>query len=286
MIPFPFQTGQFGYANAASGDAIFALDAGLTTSYSGSGQTWANAITAPGDGAGQTAYDFYRGTTSGAEGTDPTFNGTAGVDPCYFSFDGGDQFTSVLAAGSVSSFLRQMHFTGRKWTIEAWVYYNGTATNICPIFDTGTSDQGGADTSRGVIFGDFGTSIQTSGRFRLRVKQDSGGTSSLAVQSDAALTATNIYMLAASIDGSGAQASFLYRNGAYDQVGSSDTFTGTFTSPGSTAAANSPKIGARGDSAFRVASGTRIYALRGYQRNLTKAELDVIWNANKARYGL
>jgi hypothetical protein len=67
------------------------LDAGDTRSYDGSSQTWTDA-----SGNGN---NFFRGTTIGADATDPTFNGTAGVatEGTYFSFDGGDYFTETAA---------------------------------------------------------------------------------------------------------------------------------------------------------------------------------------------
>lgn len=294
MIGFPYGAGQAGRIIPRSPlingfvrtDLLFSLDTSRAESYPGSGTTFSNIITAPADGSAQTSYDYRRGV-SGSDGTDfPDFVGAPGLDPCYFTFDGTDRISSNVAVGSVPTVLRQLHFANKKWTVEVWAYYNGTTSNVAPLFDTGTSDQGGADISRGVVFGDTGTLQQTAGRFRVRVLRDTGGASALAVQSDASLTAGNIYMLAASIDGSGAESSFLYRNGAYDPVASSNTFTGTYSSPGSTSTANNSKICARGDGAFRVTSGTRVYLVRVYQRNLSKSELDQNWANDKYRFGL
>ncbi len=94
--------------DAAIPVAVFELDAGLSASYNGTGQTWANIVTAPADGSGQTAYDFYRGATSGSEGSDRTFNGSAGANSAneYFSFDGGDYLTLV---GFNTTFIHSMH---------------------------------------------------------------------------------------------------------------------------------------------------------------------------------
>lgn len=67
------------------GNLLLCLDAGDAASYT-SGQSW---LDLSGNG-----YDFFRGTTSGADATDPTFNGTAGglSKNEYWSFDGGDYF--------------------------------------------------------------------------------------------------------------------------------------------------------------------------------------------------
>lgn len=65
------------------------LDAGDINSYDGTSQTWKDLS---GNGS-----DFYRGSGSGTDGADPTFNGKAGGLSAneYFSFDGGDYFTAV-----------------------------------------------------------------------------------------------------------------------------------------------------------------------------------------------
>ena len=77
--------------NLTSG-LLFCLDAGDSDSYSGTGQTW-NDVSG-------SANHFNRGTTSGSDSTDPTFNGSAGAlsESEYFSSDGGDFFR--LASGT------------------------------------------------------------------------------------------------------------------------------------------------------------------------------------------
>ncbi|HEY8191003.1 MAG TPA: hypothetical protein VIG74_01160 [Alphaproteobacteria bacterium] len=114
---------------------VFDLDATMTTSYGGSGQTWANLIAAPADGAAQTDYDFYLGATNSATTDDPTFNGSAGNPAAYFSFDGGDRFS--IKSGSNTSFLNSLHKTtgGADWTCVAALYTNNvSAAN--PIINT------------------------------------------------------------------------------------------------------------------------------------------------------
>jgi hypothetical protein len=70
------------------------LDAGDSSSYDGSSQTWYDLS---GNG-----FDWYCGATSGAEASDPTFNGSAGgKSPSeYWSFDGGDWFVMAVAEPS------------------------------------------------------------------------------------------------------------------------------------------------------------------------------------------
>jgi len=88
---------------------VFDLDATCTSSYGGSGQTWANLETTPADSSAQSAYDFYLGNTSSATTDDPTFNGSADSAAAYFSVDGGDYFS--LASGANPTFLVDAHDT-------------------------------------------------------------------------------------------------------------------------------------------------------------------------------
>lgn len=91
------------------------LDATIAASYGGSGQTWSNMVLAPADGAAQTDYDFYRGTTSAVQSFDPVFNGSAGSQAAYWSFDGTQLF--VIKSGVNPAFIKGMHKTsvGKGW---------------------------------------------------------------------------------------------------------------------------------------------------------------------------
>lgn len=64
-----------------------------------SGQTWANQITSPDDGASQTDHDFFLGGTDSASTDDPTFNATSE----RFEYDGGD-YLSYADTGSNGMF--------------------------------------------------------------------------------------------------------------------------------------------------------------------------------------
>ena len=154
-----------GLGFGAAGDtgipkAVFELDAGLSASYSGSGQTWANIVTAPADGSGQTAYDFYRGATNGSEGSDPTFNGSAGANSAneYFSFDGGDYLTLV---GSNTTFLNSLH---KENAVFTWYGFLRTPTS------TGNANL-------------FGTNAQSSSNIGIHINISTGGTLQLLVAS-------------------------------------------------------------------------------------------------------
>jgi hypothetical protein len=87
---------------------VFDLDATITASYDGTSQVWENLVVTPADGSAQAAYDFNRGLNNSASTDDPTFNGTAGDPAAYWSFDGGDFFTSV---GGLTTFMQNLHRT-------------------------------------------------------------------------------------------------------------------------------------------------------------------------------
>jgi len=85
--------GGSGYLDDVISSVVADLDATISASYSGSGQTWANLIAAPADSAAQTDYDFWLGADGTADTLDPTFTGSAGSASAYWSFDGSDRFT-------------------------------------------------------------------------------------------------------------------------------------------------------------------------------------------------
>lgn len=256
-------------------DQVFLLDA---RNY-GSGQTFSNACVDPADLSPQTSYDYFLGATSGAEATDPTFN-SAG-DASYFSFDGGDYFTHSLGATS-TAFLKGLHKTGAVFSVELWFRFNGNAVQSS-FFDSGTSDQGGSDMSRGVIYTCTDTSFSGVGQ-QLRVKRDSAGANALTVTTTSSFVSGTTYMTGLSYRAGGE--SFFYRNGGYDPTSSGNVFTATLATPGTTDASNAPRIGARGDGANRVPSGTRLYRIALYNTALSKAEFDALWAASRGRFGL
>lgn len=267
-------------ASAIEGLVMY-LDTANTLSYDGSSQTWHNLVTVPAEGV-ENDWDFYLGSTSGAESTDPAFSGTPGTDVCYFALGSTRRLTLAAGTSPTSTFLKHLHYAAKKFTVEIWFKYKGEGVQS-RLLDTGTQDFGGSYTSRGVAVGEFG------GGHKIihRIMRDSSGAESKTVVSDNAFTVNSRYMIAWSQDGTGADDSFIYRNGAYDPVGSANTWDGTPSSPGTNPANLSPKIGIRGDGGYGgVATDTEIYMIRVYNRNLSKSELDLNWAYDKARFGL
>lgn len=118
-----------GWLDGLLSSVVVDLDATVSASYPGTGQTWSNLTASPADGSAQTAYDFYLGDTSSAAADDPTFNGTAGSSSAYWSFDGGDLF--ALKSGANTAFLNSLHKTtggGPSWIAWAFRPIDGAST--------------------------------------------------------------------------------------------------------------------------------------------------------------
>lgn len=246
-----------------------AVSAFLASSYS-SGQVWGNSISTPADGSTQAAHDFYLGETSSVEANDPAISSGP---PVGWVFSSGDRMSLAHASVStVPAFYRNMHMTGSMFTLMVYGRWNGSLnTGICPVFDSGTSDQNGGDVSRGVYFCNFGA----DGKIRIKVLRDSDGISALNVASDSAMPSNTDMVFGVSVDGTGASQSFLYLDGTQPLVAGSPTFNGILSSPGSTQTVNTPKLMARGD-AVHTTNVVTLYGLAIFNRNLTLSEMDAV----------
>jgi hypothetical protein len=197
--------------------AQLVLDAGDGASYDGSSQTWTDV-----SGSGN---HFYRGSSSGADATDPTFAGTAGLvsDGEHFSFDGGDYFSPAGAP----TFDDALHHDNALFTIMAVVYPAASGSARC-IF--GNTNSG---TAQGIRF------LMTSGNALQIAVQN--GTDAVTNNGPANLTLNQWNFAACSInEGGGANASHLWVNGSYVLR------DGARSSPGAGNANDAPQIGARG----------------------------------------
>lgn len=232
-----------------------------------SGQTWVNTVAVPADGATTAAHSFWLGITASVEPQDPSIS--AGPPPRWVFTSGCRMTLAQASIDGVPTFYRNMHHAGSKFSFLVRCRWNGSLNSgICPVFDTGCGDFGGSDVSRGVYFMDFGT----DGKLRLRVKRDSGGASALAVVSDAAIPANQNVTIGFSVDGTGAQTSFGYIDGAKVAIGGATDFDGTFVTPGTTQTANLPKLMARGDGGSTT-NVVQLFGMALYNRNLSLAEM-------------
>lgn len=238
------------------------LDAGDSDSYSGSGQTWTDV-----SGGG---YNFYRGATSGAEGSDPTFNGTAGrlsVNE-YFSLDGGDWFTYSAA---IPSWVSDLHKNNAVFTIIAWTYANNVTNGATQMYSA--INTGGVSNS-GIYFGNpAGTPARA---INLHVDNTSGtvlnATSSIAGNNNA------WNMMSASFTESAGTLLFGINSSYESQTGK------TYSSPG-TDATPSFSVGHLFDGTNENA-GDRFGAVAILSQALSQAELTGVFTGMRGRFGV
>lgn len=71
-------------------------------------------------------YDFYRGSGTGSDAADPTFNGTVGGKSQneYWSSDGGDYFTYDTTS---ETWMDNLHKDSAVWGFAGWMYVPSTA---------------------------------------------------------------------------------------------------------------------------------------------------------------
>lgn len=232
---------------------VMHLDAGDSSSYSGSGQTWSDL---------EGNYDWFRGQTGSSEGSDPTFNGTAGDKSAseYFSTDGGDRFT--IDGAYSGTLIRQLGRTDKPFSLEYWVYLPAGGGVWFAAFNT-TIEPGiyiaGESTVTFATRGDSGT-------FRSSV-------SNSALNTDA----WHHVIIAAKPDGS--TGGKFYINGADE---GDITFESLFTSGDS---GDPLTIWALPGGSAPMVSGARVAIVRLYDRILTAHEAKQNWIAQKGRFG-
>ncbi len=133
QFPLPGAGGGAGsdYLDGVVASTCCDLDATISASYGGSGETWSNLVVSPADGAAQTDYDAWLGVDGGAGTDNPTFTGSAGSASAYFAMDGGDffNFKSVTAPLTIYNMHRKTGGTNA-WWIAAACYEGSDALNV------------------------------------------------------------------------------------------------------------------------------------------------------------
>lgn len=236
------------------------LDAGDISSYDGTSQTWA-------DVSGN-SYSFYRGSGSGSDAADPTFNGTAGRQSSseFFSFDGGDYFTLNQAN---PTWVDNLHKDNAKVSAVCWLYLGSiSASDVNPIFGTSV---------RSSIIGS-GLFINSLGL--LAWNATNGSANAYFNGSADAFTAGAWSFAGLSLDEAGNTATFVV-NGAATSRG------GTYSSPTASNAANVLVVGKLdGVPDDFLESGSRMAGLSVWEGTaLTATQLEAIYNATKAKFG-
>jgi hypothetical protein len=242
------------------------LDAGDEDSYT-SGQTWTDL-----SGAGT---DFYRGSTSSSQSTDPTFNGVVGGRSSaeYFSLDGGDFFTIVSAN---PSWVEDMHQSGGTWTVAEWIRV-GTLSDSNYWGSLGDGQLTGQPTT-GILLGVGVTAVgTTNSQFLAQVNNNSS--SAWFKKSTASVTGSAWNFVAASVN-LGTGLGVLQINGTTE---SSTTAPGALAAGSATAKLN---IGAIGSGEFPDTSGMRFGQIAIWDTALSAAQLAALFQASRGKYGI
>lgn len=242
----------------------FCIDCGDPASYDGSSQGVTDRST--------NVSNLNRGTSSGAEASDPTFNGTAGrhFNDTYFSFDGGDYFTFT---GANPTWLENIHKAAASISIFALIYPPAAGAN--PLI----GDNGGSSSTTGFFFESNGAGLLT-----FFVSKSVGGTPALNVNGDTAPTrsAWNIV----GVSNNNGAGSFLYLNGNYDTVSAANTYNGAYATPSAGAATNTGNLMAYGGGGGPTGSGARLAAMAIWNTALTKANFDSLFSSQRRRLGI
>lgn len=254
--------------SAVLASAVFDLDATKAASYSGSGTTWANLVTAPADGSAQTAYDFLRG--DGATSTTyPTFNGSAGSAAAYFGFDGGDYFN--LKSGTNTAFLNALHKTtggADFWFLIAWKSPSVTGT-----IDGFFGNASGTTTANSLT-------ARQSTTEKIQLSQRSGAGAASTVNSTAGMTVDTINLAIFSHSKSGNNLRVWINSATAEDVAftmgasSGDPATGFFTLGAITSVGTSP-----------IANDGRVYTFAMGSEYLDNTKAAAIIAALNARHG-
>lgn len=234
------------------------LDAGHETSLPAASTKWIDLA-----GSG---YDFFRGTTAGADATDPAINGTAGARSSseYLSFDGGDY---CLYDTTNETWMQNLHKDNALWTMMAWVYIATPAT-LQSLFGLHTAIAPGA-------------SVQVSASIAGVYIRNAGGGNALLAEPVGQNVAANTWtFLAVSVNE--AAATGFVRNGP-----SSVAFTSTYTSPSAGSAGSTMEIAAVGAGNQKLTNGSRMASFTMHEASaLSAAETLAVFQATRGKFGV
>lgn len=240
------------------------LDAGDIRSYDGTSQTWIDQSTS--------GTNFLRGTTSGSESSDPTFNGSAGRESLneHFSYNGSQIFT---VSGSVPSWASAFHKDNAQLTMLEWCYSSNitSGSQICGEIFTGNSSTSSTYFGNSSSLGGLGLSFSV---------QNAAG-STILLTSTASLTFSNNAwnMLGVTLNETTGALSF-YSNGSFEsQTGK------TYSSP-DTDSAGTFNIGGDTIGPEYENSGNRVAMIAIWSTPLTAAQIASLYAATRTRFGV
>jgi hypothetical protein len=237
------------------------LDAGDITSAPASPTKW---LDLSGNG-----YDFFRGTTSGAEASDPTFNGTPGnlSDGEYWSFDGGDFFRYDTTN---ETWMQNLHKDNAVRSFAAWFYLNAPSVTqrIC-----GTSNIAGGNVG-------FAVFVSNVGALQWSVNNTVAGGAIGINSSGISATVAGWNFLGISFSEGAGTWNFQVNGEAIQKSGS-------YSSPSAANATYTMEIGTAGNGASIIPSGARAAMLGMWEGTvLTPTQLDAIYEATRGRFGV
>jgi len=238
-------------------DLVLCLDPGDSNSYS-SGQQWS-------DVSGDSNH-YYRGTTSGSDSTDPTFNGIAGNESAneFWSVDGGDYFTPTAA----HTFASTWHQNNAAFTLIMVVKLGTEAVNQT-LFSTLTSTPSGTGITLAIV-----ASLSVP---QLSIYNAGTPVADFAVSS--VIADDDFVFIAYSIDEAGDYGD------AFGVVGAFlNEFDPTYDTPAAGAADGAPNIFATTNGSTPMTSGSRLAAVLAWDRALTPAEVSRVRNALSLRF--
>lgn len=240
------------------------LDAGDANSYDGSSQTWADL-----SGGG---YSVYRGTGSGSDGSDPTFNGVAGRQSAseYWTFDGTADYFTLNQANP--AWVENLHKNNAIWGFACWLYVGASLpAAACVLF----GDNASAASQTGVS-----AFIRSDGTLRVTITNSSGG-AALTVTSAATVNLNSWNFLACELR-EGAGTGSLTVNATQLDV------TSTYSSPSAGAATYTWTIGNDGSPDVGTAyipSGYRLANIALWESSVpTKAQLLSLRSATAGKF--
>lgn len=237
------------------------LDASDVNSYTGAGQSW---LDTSGNG-----YDFFRGTTSGADSTDPTFNGSAGGQSLseYWSFDGGDRFTYDSAN---ETWMNNLHKNSATFTFAFWVRLASLGSTQSLVATMNATTEIGIN-----IY------VHTTGEFAIDVAAGDGNDEMTdSVVSDATVSAGAWTFLA--LSGDEPSGNWITQVNGTQKTQTSITYSG----PSSSAADRAMSLGARGGGTFPFLSGGRMASAVAWSSARTAAELDSLYQLTRSKFGV
>jgi hypothetical protein len=238
-------------------DLKLCLDVADPNSYDGTSQTWV-------DRSGN-ANHFYRGATSGAEASDPTFNGAVGnsSESTYWGFDGGDYFKEAAAH-----------------TFGANIHKNNGLATLIAIFmpNTAKADRTAFFSTKETAVADAGINFNLRATYEPRITRSVTATTAQSTISTLFSTAAVFNFFAFGLDEAALAIRF--------RVNSATEDVGAITASTDTDPTSSPyTIGTEGATALDdlAQAGERLIALAFWDSFLSNVNTGLVYDKMKLR---